>query len=62
LIAQKATDAHHYKYGMAIFENLDLVSPAYRPHVLATAPYYIRGSGAPDSAVVTQAKEAMGAR
>ncbi len=62
LIAQKATDAHHYKYGMAIFENLDLVSPAYRPHVLATAPYYIRGSAAPDSAVVTQAMEAMGAR
>jgi hypothetical protein len=62
LIARKATDAHHYKYGMAIFENLELVSPAYRPHVLATAPYYIRGSGDADSAVVTQALRAMGAR
>ena len=61
LIARKATDAHHYKYGMAIFENLDLVSPAYRPHLLATAPYYIRGSGDADSGVVTQALEAMGA-
>ena len=47
---------------MAIFENLELVSPAYRPHVLATAPYYIRGSGDADSAVVTQALRAMGAR
>ena len=62
LIARKATDAHHYKYGMAIFETLELVSPAYRPHVLATAPYYIRGSGDADSAVVTQALRAMGAR
>ncbi len=62
LIARKATDAHHYKYGMAIFENLDLVSPAYRPHMMATAPYYIRGSGHADAAVVTQALEAMGAK
>jgi len=62
LIALKATDAHHYKYGMAIFENLELVSPAYRPHVMATAPYYIRGSGDADAVVVTQALEALGAR
>ena len=61
LIARKGTDAHHFKYGMAIFENLELVSPAYRPHMLATAPYYIRGSSDADSAVVTQALEAMGA-
>jgi len=62
LIARKATDAHHYKYGMAIFENLELVSPAYRPHMMATAPYYIRGSGDADAVVVTRALEALGAR
>lgn len=61
LIARKATDAHHYKYGMAIFENLDRVSPAFRPHVLAAAPYFLRGRKDPDTPVVTRALDALGA-
>jgi hypothetical protein len=59
LIFRKGTDAHHYKYAAAIFEDYGLVSPAWRPHMLATSVYYLRGSGQPDSKVMQQAVEAV---
>ena len=43
LIFRKGTDAHHYKYAAAVFEDYDLVSPQWRPHMLATSVYYLRG-------------------
>jgi len=59
LIFRKGMDAHHYKYAAAIFEDYGLVSPAWRPHLLATSVYYFRGSNDPDSRLMTQAVEAV---
>ena len=59
LIFRKGTDAHRYKYAAAIFEDYDLVSPAWRPHMLATSVYYLNGSQDPDSKLMTQALQAV---
>jgi hypothetical protein len=59
LIFRKGTDAHHYKYAAAIFEDYGLVSPAWRPHMLATSVYYLRGAHDPDSKLMTRAVEAV---
>lgn len=61
-LVRKAGDAHDYKYAMAVFADLQRVSPLYRPQMLSTAAYYLKGSRQPDSPVVTQALEALGAR
>jgi hypothetical protein len=59
LIFRKGTDAHRYKYAAAIFEDYDLVSPAWRPHMLATSVYYLSGSQDPDSKLMTHALQAV---
>jgi hypothetical protein len=59
LIFRKGTDAHHYKYAAAIFEDYGLVSPQWQPHMLATSVYYLRGSHDPDSKIMTRAVEAV---
>jgi hypothetical protein len=58
LVFRKGTDAHRYKYAAAIFEDFGLVSPAWRPHMLATSVYYLNGSHDPDSRLITHALEA----
>lgn len=60
LVFTKATDAHDLKYPVAIFEDYRLVAPKWRPHMLATAVYYLYGSNSPDSPVMRQAREAVG--
>ena len=47
-MVRKQSDAHHYKYSTAVFEDLALVSPEWRPHLLATSVYYLRGLSVPD--------------
>lgn len=59
LIFRKGTDAHDYKYAAAIFEDYRLVSPRWRPHMLATAVYNLRGSTEPDSKLMLRAGEAI---
>jgi hypothetical protein len=59
LVFRKASDAHHYKYAAAIFEDHDLVSPEWRPHLLATSVYYLRGSEAPDSPLMRNVRESL---
>jgi len=59
LIFRKGTDAHRYKYAAAIFEDYGLVSPAWRPQLLATSVYYLNGSQDPDSKLMTQALAAV---
>ncbi|MFN0051049.1 MAG: hypothetical protein ACKV0T_02600 [Planctomycetales bacterium] len=58
LIFRKTADPHHYKYAAAVFEDYDLVSPDWRPHVLATSVYYLRGSQLPDAPLMAAAREA----
>ena len=59
LVVSKGTDAHDYKYAAAIFEDYRLVSSPWRPHMLATAVYNLRGREEPDSKVVLQAREVL---
>ncbi len=59
LIFRKGTDAHDYKYAAAIFEDVDLVSPAWKPHMLATAVYHLRGATLPDSPLMERAVDAI---
>ena len=59
LLLSKGTDAHDYKYAAAIFEDYRLVSPQWRPHMLATAVYNLRGADQPDSKVVLRAREVV---
>lgn len=59
LVFLKNTDAHGFKYPVAIFEDYRRVSPAWRPHMLATATYYLSGSSRPDSPVMQRAREAV---
>ncbi len=59
LIFRKGTDAHHYKYAAAVFEDYATVSPQWQPHMLATSVYYLRGSHDPDSKIMTRAIESV---
>jgi hypothetical protein len=59
LVFRKGTDAHDYKYPAAIFEDYRLVSPAWRPQMLAAAMYHLRGTAAADSPVMQRALEAV---
>ncbi len=59
LIFRKGTDAHHYKYSAAIFEDFDRVSSEWRPHMLATAVYFLPGTSVPDSPIMERARHAV---
>jgi hypothetical protein len=60
LLAKKATgDPHDIKFPVATFEDLDLVSPAWRPHFLATAVYAFQGSDRPDNPAMQQVRAAL---
>lgn len=59
LINRKATEHHMVKWPAAIFEDYAQVSPQYRPHILATSVYYLRGTQHRDSAVLDKIREAI---
>jgi hypothetical protein len=59
MVFAKGTDPHDYKYTAAIFEDYRRVSPAWRPHMLATAVYNLPGSSRPDSPLMQRAGEAV---
>ena len=59
LIFSKGRDAHDYKYAAAIFEDYALVDPVWRPHMLATAAYNLRGSDLTDSKVMQHARDVV---
>ncbi|MBN83540.1 MAG: hypothetical protein CMJ70_25695 [Planctomycetaceae bacterium] len=59
LIFRKATDAHDYKYAVSIFEDYHRVSPGWRPQMLATATYHLRGSTVPDSPLMNRARKVI---
>ena len=51
-------DPHDIKFPVALFEDLDLVSPQWRPQVSAVAAYSFWGSERPDLPVIQQVREA----
>lgn len=59
LLFTKGRDVHDYKYAAAIFEDYGLVDAAWRPHMLATAVYNLRGSQLDDSPVMQRAREVV---
>jgi hypothetical protein len=44
---------------VAVFEDLDLVSPGWRPHILASAVFSFCGSDRPDNPRMEQVREAV---
>ena len=60
ILFRKAEESHRFKYAAAVFEDLDLVSPAWRPHMLATSTYYLQGPADRDSEAVVRARKALG--
>jgi hypothetical protein len=59
LIATKCSGDPHIKFPTAMFEDLDLMSPAWRSHVLAAAAYSFWGSDRPDLPVIEKIREAI---
>jgi hypothetical protein len=43
---------------VAIFEDLDLISPGWRPHLMAAVAFSFWGSDRPDLSVMRQVREA----
>jgi hypothetical protein len=60
LLPVKASgDPHDIKFPVAILEDLELVSPAWQPHLLAASVYSFWGSDRPDHPVLQQVREAL---
>jgi hypothetical protein len=60
LIPMKSTgDPHDIKFPVAIFEDLDLVSPGWRPHLMAAAAWSFWGTDRPDLPVMQEVREAV---
>jgi hypothetical protein len=59
LVFTRATDTHDYKYPAAAFEDISIVSPAWRPHMLAASMLHIPDRRMPESPVIQRAKEAV---
>lgn len=59
-LCRKASNDHHeYKFLAAMLEDAALVSPEWRPHLLAASVHYFHGSQSPDNPVLQQAREAL---
>jgi hypothetical protein len=52
-------DPHDIKFPVAIFEDLDLVSPGWRPPLLAAAAFSFWGSDRPDNPVMEKVRDAV---
>ncbi len=61
LIYLKGTDAHDYKFSSAVLEDYFHASPGVRDAFLAASVYWLKGSGAKDSQLVTRTRAALGA-
>lgn len=52
-------DPHDIKFPITIFEDLDLVSPGWRPHVQAAAAFSFWESDRPDNPVMEKVRDAV---
>ncbi len=60
LLPVKASgDPHDFKFPVAIFEDIELVSPDWRPHLLAAAVFSFWGTDRPDNPVMEQVRDAV---
>jgi hypothetical protein len=58
LLALKARDVHDIKFTVALTEDLSLVSPQWRPHILAGGVYSFQRTDRPENPVMQQVREA----
>ena len=56
LCAKAVIEAHEFKLPAALFEDYELVSPLWRPRLLAGSAHWLHGSQSPDSELLQQAR------
>jgi hypothetical protein len=59
MIYLKGTDSHDYKFSSAALEDYLHISPQRRDHFLAASVFWLKGSGAPDNALVARTRAAL---
>jgi hypothetical protein len=59
LPVKSSGDPHDIKYPVAVFEDFGLVSPGWRPHLLATAVFSFWGSDRPDNPRMENVRDAL---
>ena len=59
LIFLKGSNAHDYKFSVAVLEDYFNVSPAWRDQFLATSVFYLKGSGDRDNSLVERTRAAL---
>jgi hypothetical protein len=59
LVYKKGNDVHDYKVAAAAFEEFGLMSPAWRPHLLAASACHLKGPSAKDAVLYERIQEAM---
>lgn len=59
LVFKKSVEHHHLKWPAAVFEDFYQVSPQWRPHMLATSVFFLRGPGHRNSTVVERAVKSL---
>jgi hypothetical protein len=57
LCAKAAVEAHEFKLPAALFEDYELVSPEWRPRLLAASAHWLHGRQSPDSALLRAARQ-----
>lgn len=60
LIFLKGNNAHDYKFSAAVLEDFRHLSPEWRNRYLAASTYQLRGTSAPDNALVARTRTALG--
>jgi hypothetical protein len=61
LLFLKGNDSHDYKFASAALEDYFHLSAAPRARFLAASTFYLKGSGAPDTALARRIRAALGA-
>jgi hypothetical protein len=59
MIYLKGTDSHDYKFSAAALEDYQHLAPGLRDRFLAASVFWLKGSGAPDSALVARTRAAL---
>jgi hypothetical protein len=59
LVFLKGTDSHDYKFSSAVMEDAANVSGPWRNHFLAASLFWLKGSGSPDSPLVSRTRAAL---
>jgi len=59
LTLSKGTDAHHFKFAAAVFEEALEASPVWRPQILAASTSLLRSAAEPDSPLLKRTREAL---